>query len=245
MTEFTNEQISRAYDSAPKTVQDFLENGELGMFITSTAATFSLSLEARRTLATLARNALLRLITPSEFEVGISQLSVTPSTKAAIVQNFKSSVNAIMTMAEPKQQAQSTPLPTPVPPDHLLPPSTTEAATLSPHISRKQPLPEEEPRKVSAQQISHATPAQIIDPGRPRASEPVRVQARFVPPRTMASDVEAMQGQKRREKVAPRPVAPQGPQVSPAQKQRPAPAVAAVHEDLKKYGIDPYREPIE
>lgn len=99
-------------------------------------------------------------------------------------------------------------------------------------------------------------------PGAPRAipvPEPTPVPPpQPIRPRTMASDVEALQNPGEtpvRAPVptphlapAPQPIAPTPVPKAIPQPPRPAtpvPNASAVHEDLKKYGVDPYREPVE
>ena len=124
-------------------------------------------------------------------------------------------------------------------------------------------------RLLPAHEVEKVASTAPIPPSRPVT--PPQAPQRPIPPpqpttpilrpqaRTMASDVEAAQApHQETPRTAPvRPVAvpvtpvapprPVVPAIAPIRPSTPPPApeAAAIREDMKKYGIDPYREPIE
>lgn len=134
----------------------------------------------------------------------------------------------------------SVPAYTPAPPQIVVPAPVVPPVPPPPPIPVSLPPVPEAPRAVP---VPEPTPVPPPQPARPR---------------TMASDVEALQNPGETPMRAPVPIphpAPAPQPIAPTpvpkaipQPPRPAtpvPNASAVHEDLKKYGVDPYREPVE
>lgn len=279
MKEFSPNELTQAYESAPSQVRNLLDSGSFAPFITETAQKYSLSHMARHTLAGISRNAILRLISPEEFSSALAYIGIPASSIEEVMSEFRghltqgvaieqtAGVNApkeeYTSPAEPETPEPGVPENLPKPePELSLPPAEAAAVNKTPTTlpSPATPVP---PAVPSPKPPLEKKPAPVMSqiPIIPVAPQVIpSVAAPNHPPqaRTMASDVEAMQtGQgstpvkaptlSQPARPAPPPVLemPAAPPVAPKPAVEREPSMNTVHEDLKKYGIDPYREPIE
>lgn len=255
MTRFTQEMIDAAFASASPSIRFYIEEGRLadavGKIIKKNSFPSSLAVP----LAELGHGALLGLIPPAVFSKELAVVGAPSAAIGAITSSFYEEVvkkAAETKIPEPFDESTLPPLeetppepqPSPTTHDgieqHMLPEghhhdaspaSMPKPATTMPVMKVPVPAPRPTPQP----------PARPIPAPAPRPApmqEPIR-------PRTMASDVEALGGGKNVPKPTPRPQP--APMPKPVMPQAPvqAPSADAVHADLKKYGVDPYREPVE
>lgn len=249
---YTTEQIEKAFSLAPESVKFYIEEGLLADQLGEIARKNALPISLAMPFAKIGEAALLGLIPPAVFTEELVAIGVPPVAVKNISASFFEDVvkKAIATkIPEPFEEA---------------PVSSQDMEPAQEHDGIEQRmLPEghhsEHPEAVLAKPPT--TSPQIKLPTapspRPTPPQPFQPKPRPIPPtppqepvrpRTMASDVEAMQGDgKKPHAPAPVPKAPPPPvmpQPVPSA-QPPVPSQAKVHEDLKNYGVDPYREPIE
>lgn len=215
MTTFTDEQLSKAYETAPAAVRAFIEEGMLSTALLSIKEGENLSSQSLPDLGNIAINVLTGLVPVTKIAEELAGTPVPPPAAGAVAKKladlvakaalphtytFEETV-AEVAPAAPKTAPVATPAPvkpsTPsVPPDHLLPKHEV--------VTRSAPTP--------------VTGASIkLVPGAPKTAQ---APAAIVPATTPAP--------------TPAPVATVTP------KPTPAPVV-----EKKAYPVDPYREPVE
>jgi hypothetical protein len=290
MEPIANHQVAKAYEDAPAYVRDYIGEGRLAAFVATIASRYSLTREMRQRLSVACRDSLLKLIGPEEFEKNILLLGTSREAELSIAEDFREAMKIVISppptpenSVEKVSEALSGEVlsPGPVvqekPPIVSAPPVATRVLAPTPAYVPTPPTPVTpilEPKPLAAP-VPRAVVTPTPTPGPiPVSLPPVPEAPRPIPtpepvpapppqpirPRTMASDVEALQtpGQvpARAPALPPRLVSTPAPQafvpmaepkaVSQAPKPvPPVPNASAIHEDLKKYGVDPYREPVE
>lgn len=225
MIRISSEAVEKAYAMAPASVRFFMDEGLLFQALADLMKKNAVSPSLTVPLAELGRNALLGLVPPQKFPEELVQIGVPPSAINTITTDFHELV---------VKKAAETEVPTE---EESGVPAGIEQRMLPEGITRQ--TSSVSTAEVSIKKTNH--PVTKLPPS-PLTASRIPVSApEPAHPRTMASDVEAMQGGGK--PVIPKPVAAPHPIAPP--RPAPPPTVAAVQEDLKKYGVDPYREPIQ
>lgn len=198
----------------------------------------------QKVLGTEVGYAILGLRKPEETKLAFTTAGASEALASSIVNRIAKNILAPLRSSggqgvqKEKQSVIAPKTPGYIPVDHQLPDG---------HPEKKIPPQPPKPPAPTAPARLPTPPPTTPRPSAPSGLSSAIQQA--VRPRTMASDVEAMQPSKGEHKPKPEPVAPK-PMPTPARMDpvvtpKPSPAIAKVGEDLKKYGVDPYREPVE
>lgn len=239
----TKSAILSAFNASPAVVREFITSGKLEQFLSGLQTEAAIPATAMESVSNEVLFALLQIQEPEELEEGLKEEGDVPEEIVGTIVAKVTELVMRLLPEEPSEEAASA----------AAKPSTPSPAVRAPHT----PLPGPKPilgvpgtKSVSLTSplpsVRQATPMPPSQPAMPAA----RPQAR-----TMASDVEAVQApmQPAPKPAAPRPVhapsapaTPARPVVPSVSSARPAaPEAAIVRDDMKKYGVDPYREPIE
>lgn len=258
-----DQALTDAFTQAPLIVQAFIRNGKFQKFSDELAIYFGASVEKANAAAYEFLFVLLGMTEPQALLTNLVQEAKLSSKEAGDVLDLaRTQIFAPLEAAASteKPETEIVPVLADLPPGKapvsVMQKQPASKSTAQPTVaSVAKPLmpPITRPQPITAAQIS-------VRPGAPapRPISPVRTEP---PARTMQSDIEAMRGGKTPEpfvRTAPAPlqgsnasVRPSTPQVSIPPLAKPAPApqktpnVAELSEGLKKYGVDPYREPVE
>jgi|GEM_PF-1533401 len=237
------EQIEAAFEKAPQNTRFFIEEGLLAEKVEEISKRNALPLPVVRQFATLCRNALLGLVSPANFSEELISSGAPATAVATLTSAFlEEIVKEVSVVKIPESEEGASTSDNYKVAQHMLPEGHHHDDQLSPDAVKPSvsasAIVRPEPTPVKTTPIPpvpvSVRPAPITQP----AVQPLR-------PRTMASDVEAMQtGGKSEAKPFVKPQPP-APPAMPVVKPPVSAAAANVHEDLKKYGVDPYREPVE
>jgi len=232
MIEFTDEQVDSAYRAAPPQVHQFIEEGKLLGVLELLTSALVLDEKQELHLAPLLRNSLIGLLGPQELEVSLKGVGMSPAQSAAVLEHLK---------------------------EKVFPMFKGSIVSTAPVTTSTQPTPQGEPKKLELSPVhpSQQIPSKVVQLSVESPSVPVLpakpasvITDATTRVRTMVTDVEAMQPKGKEARPVfetPHPTAPTDRPVLPALQASVvnAPKPSQVTEDLRKYGIDPYREPVE
>ncbi len=270
---FTDAQIEDAFAHAPAAVRQAIEDGISAKVVLAIGKKRGLQAERIGAFSETVRNMLIGLLSPAELPGALASI-MPPDSVATVVDELNRSLVVPLQeyVKNPEKEMEpgvfltaletSSDTKTLVPPPSLVSPAPTPAPArpvpqVPVAIAASQP-----PAPVPAPAVSVASPV----PGQATASAPVAWQPEL---RTMAHDIEAMKNGDHSEPAPPRPAAPSvapapapvpppsqpdpwaapvtPPPVNsvPSMTRTPNPDPEELTQGLKKYGIDPYREPVE
>lgn len=223
---FTDAQVEQGFASSSAPINSFIEEGVFSAEIVKIAEQYGVPKNNLQAFVLLCRNALIGLVPPNAFSEELRVLGIPAATIPPLATDFHEKIiRAASEFVPPQEDA-----PLIEPSDSVLENSGVEQRMLPEGHHEIQKTVVVAP-KIEAPVPIKVTPVQQVTSVPPPSNYP----------RTMASDVEAMQGGGK--PATPRPIPPPAPRPMPP--PRPAPTVAAVQEDMKKYGVDPYREPLQ
>lgn len=233
----TPEQVERAFSLAPAQVRFFIEEGLLAEGVLRIAENIKLAEPLLVPFAKLSKNTLIGLVSPDQFSqelvaIGVPVSNIPPITVAFHEEIVKKAtqlkvpdVPATLLLEKPKETS-----------------AITEKGGSEDSLKVSGLAPTEKTMSTHAQQ----SPSRTINKLAPEAIAP---SPQLIRPRTMASDVEAIEPVNMVARPAvgnpSTPVIPPTPK-APPQKPTPTlvPNASNVQADMKKYGVDPYREPL-
>lgn len=264
-----DQQLLATFENAPPFIRAFVEDGEFSAFVERLADKFSLETGLRARISNELLMTLLGITSPTELPDNLrNEAGVPEAFIPGIIEEAREGIFEPLIARGGGEPAPD--LPMVVPASQTQPAPVPVAAAISPlatfHVEAARAA-------IPQTQAAPARPPMPAAPPRP-VPPPPRIEAMPppVPPqpasapsaydfhaRTMASDIEAMQpgkgtGTPRPPSMPARPAAtppvsspitapkPPAPPVAAAPS---APSASEVHADLRQYGVDPYREPIE
>jgi hypothetical protein len=252
----TPEQFSTAYGKLPFPIREYLAGDELGEVTEAVGKEFGLHIDTVGALDREVTNMLLGLINPEQFVGELRSVGIPQENISALVKELNAKV--FMPLREKMQNAPPEPAPQPevsAPIEEVAPmmqaPIITPAPVYVAPPAYTAPLPAATPTPMPA-----PTPTQL----RPEPFVPVMENV-HIAARTMQHDMEIAQADP--QATTPQPSAPVAPVPTPTRPAYVAPQSvssvstpattapaaqptenrAALHEVLKGYGVDPYREP--
>jgi hypothetical protein len=258
MNEMTQEEQSllETFEKAPVFIQEFISSGEFSAFIERLATKLSLESGLRAGISNELFMTLLGITSPTELPDNLrDEAGVPEELVPLIIEEAREGIFEPLIAQGGGASAPDLPVIIPEKTETLQRETTATRpnAAPSPLSSFHANLaPTPVPQATSASSDPAPQPQQTPKLV-PTATHPLET----FHARTMASDIEAMGGMQKVSATPVRPIAPPpappryAPVVAtepvPAQTPQPAPISAAqsVHTDLKEYGIDPYREPVE
>lgn len=261
--ELTQQQILEAYRRLPRPVRDYLVGPELGNLLKKLGGKYGLHVDVLAKLEKAATYLLIGYMSPVQFQMELASLGVPDQTADQIVQDlneqmFKPLRDAVRNAPpEPEEEAPestsppierstpapalapmpiappqmplnsapaSVPKPVPPPPAVFTPPTPqtakgNEAAVPAISVPATQPLAPIAPITRPPQPSPAAPKPQILIPQPPRPTPPLPTQPWQKP-----------------SAPSPRPPLSAPPTASPSSSRE------QLHDVLKKYGVDPYRE---
>jgi hypothetical protein len=221
-----------AFSKAPPFIQDFLESGEFGAFMTRLTEKVSLDASTKAKVSNELFMTLLGITMPADLPANLAtEAGVPENLIPVIIEEAREGIFEPLIARGGGEPASDLPAVISQQPI-VTSPAPKTIPVIAPVASRPLTVPSPS-RSTAPPSLAKSTPSI------PRGSErqETNVYETFHA-RTMASDVEAI-GQKKDATVPERSVSP------PPSRPAPNPIMQDLHTDLKKYGIDPYREPIE
>lgn len=128
----TDQEVSRAYDLAPKAIQDALSDGPAVDFMVSLQSRYSLHIDVAGSIVSRIRDLLLGLANPTEFLGELIQLGLSDTVARAIVGDLNKEVFVPLreAMRNAPQEPRAAVEPISVPQQSLSPQETIPAPTL-------------------------------------------------------------------------------------------------------------------
>ncbi len=256
-------QLLATFQNTPPFIQEFIESGEFSAFTEKLSTKFGFTPDMRTDVSNEILMVLLGVSSPNELpqnlatEAGVGEILIPD-----IIEEVRNGVFEPLIAKGGGEPAHDLPViistetprtPPPPPPAYVAtstPPVQVPAPASSPLATFHANLPTNAPSEHAPAPPTRPTPVPEVkaifsaQPTKP-LEEPHA--------RTMAGDIEAMQhggtpAPQQRVPVPERENHPQSPPLPPTTTQKPTaqePSASSLQADLKKYGIDPYREPIE
>lgn len=242
--EATNSAVVSAFGAAPKSVQSFIASGELEKTLASFKAELAIPESAMESVSNEVLFALLGVVEVEEIEEGLREEKDVPEN---IIESIAERTAAILERLVPEEYAQDD-APQAKPAPRTGSPAPALGLIATPAIS-KAPVLLPKPVPLPSAPVS-PPPIKFSPPPAQTTTQAAHQPAPLPRPRTMAGDVEAVQTPAVAKPV-PTPVAtpmqparPVVPVVPAMRSVAQSESAATVGDDIKKYGIDPYREPI-
>ncbi len=231
----TTELMLKAYDAAPPHIQAFIESGKMAPFVLRLQQNMSLHVDIADEVSNALLLTLLGVTEPAELPETLKNMGLS---EEQIIQVIKEANREIFipVREETKQNVigreshlAAQPKPVPPPPAYQAP----VQAAVSPTPYSVPVVPESPAMRTMVSDVEHLKEAKS------QASEPYTIPS---PPKPVPPPVQQPQAP-RPIAPPPPPIAPRAPIVPPTPQQTPNETELA--HTLKKYGIDPYREPVE
>jgi hypothetical protein len=226
----TKELLTQAYRAAPTHIRKFIDSGKLEAFVRELQVSAGLHVDQADVVARELLMMILGIEDPNTFISTLqNELGLEPSKLDRIVADINNKIFIPLRRE-------------------------TEAALASVPPEKKKPVIPSPSSAVVQKEISKPTSLKPIIPTLPTHLKPVLppTPPAAPPMRTMEHDVEEMKEGKAplpfiAPPVAPTPTAAPAPRPQPVTPPTPSstPTEQEVHDTLKQYGIDPYREPVE
>jgi hypothetical protein len=238
--------LKEAYDAAPPYIQDFIVSGKFDAFMAELQGKLTIHADIANGVSNEILMMILGLTEPKEFvESLVKHAGVDPKLVGPIVEETN---KAVFIPLQEQTRAQrvtdtppATPRPTPPPSAYVppAPPAPEPIPVPTPPIQEIPIVPSMRTMASDVEQINGggvpaARPYTI--PGSAPTPPPAPVSAPVPPPAPITASIPAPSA------PVPAPVAPIVPH---RERSVPAPSREEVTDTLKKYGIDPYREPVE
>jgi hypothetical protein len=250
---FSDDEIKKAYDAAPTLIKEAVDSDLVIDFGVSLPTKYGLHLDVTQTIVTLIRNLLIGLLNPKEFYDEIQALRIDQGTAQRLVTDLNEQVflpirEKMQEVSEEEASEAREPqgvVPAPAP---VSVPATAPTAPISKNL-----IHPDAPVSVPATAPAVVTPTVAAPLPTPPtapyyiAPAPVQPVAEAVHLELPPTAVPAI--------VAPTPTPVVPPTLSAPRPLPPQPSASAsasasgnkdaLHDVLKKYGIDPYREPAQ
>ncbi len=257
----TKSQFLSAFHAAPYAARELLLGEAFGVAMTKIATKNSIGTEAKTLLSEHTTEMLLGVMSPKEFVERLKAGGMSESLALSIAKDVNDLVLKPVHAAQQEgeevtadlESIQKTVVPN-VPPKAVAQPATPPSTTV-PKVIGAVTTPT--PVSLPAAPAHAALPKPHIQPVMRQATPSPSVPARAVVPagapaplRTMAKDVETMHDKPVAPVVSPAKTEPVVPTIAVTAPKTPPPSPAkmtnaAVAEEMKLYGVDPYREPVE
>jgi hypothetical protein len=250
---FSEDQVEKALNAAPKAVREVLDDGILDLQVAKLSQEHRLHVDQIGLVASCAQNILIGLLSPTQFVTELKAVGIQEQTAATILQSLN---QEMFKPIHEKLRAEKEEKPVSMPEFSVPAPSQKPTPAPTPRYEAPKPsmpvAPPEAMRPLPPEPPISALPSAPPQPP-PPVFEPPPPQAPSMPlMRTMEHDVEEMKEGKAPLPFMAPPAAPTpSPVPAPRPQSAPSPAPSStpteqeVHDTLKQYGIDPYREPVE